>query len=72
MHLSTKDRMLERVGGYIGVVLTGKAVQLKDVEEIVELAVDVTTHCELVALENEGSSMSCWGSTVTTHSHQVS
>ena len=36
--------------GYIWVVSRRNAIEIKDVEKIVKLSMDVTTHCELVAL----------------------
>ena len=41
------------INGYVGVILTGQSVDVEYVEEVVVLPVDVTTHCELVALETE-------------------
>ena len=40
--------------GYIRVVFRRNAVEVKDVEEIVKLSVNITTHCEPVALIEKG------------------
>ena len=40
-----------RVTGYVGVLLGGKSVELKDIEQVVELSVDVSAHCEAFLLK---------------------
>ena len=39
--------------GYIRVVFGGDAIEIKDVEKVVKLSMNVTTHCELVTLREE-------------------
>lgn len=39
--------------GYVGVGLRGQTIELKYVEEVIELAVSVPTHCNLLCLEEK-------------------
>ena len=39
--------------GYVGIVRRRNIVEFKYVEEIVELAMNISTHCELVALHKQ-------------------
>ena len=41
---------MEYGNGYIWVVSRRYAIEIKDVEKIVKLSMDVTTYCELVTL----------------------